>query len=807
MAKAVQKKFVYSRQITGVIDRLNYSSQRFSAGFIVDSDGNKVSFSGPVYFGAGDFVTLFGDFEHDPKWGRQFKAVKFEYAASSGSKLTIEGLAHYLAVSKDFYGIGKAKAAILATQFGANFEEALEKRPHEMASAARMSIEQINLIRDVWRKNSYRNSTATWLAQFELTESQINKIIDAFGGNAIKSLTDDPYQMIDIIDGFGFVRVDEIARKMGVSKEHQSRLKAGILHTIKEDLQNGSTWINLNDLIDRSNELLILDCLDSKQKIQETISALMLPYKKQNNKGFEVECESILLLDGGDRVCLRHACNQEKEVLDKLKKYSSIENRISDKVVKHELSNLNAEQLAAVQGALENSAIVITGSAGVGKTFTIAAIIKEYISRSKDKISLCAPTGMAAQRITESINKYGIAGEKPQQSNDYKDSFDSDDFLGGLFQRQEKTSYLNGQTIHKLLAYDGSEWGFSEHNKLPSDLVIVDEFSMVSIELFYRLLKAIDPSRTNLILVGDPNQLPPIGYGNPLRDIIKNKIIPVFALTQIMRQAGELKENCNLILQGVVKPHRTKLAEGEFPAWFLMDSKKNTEAIDCQKLVLSLFQNGSGTNVCPIERLIVPGKEKIDLQKDVQILVPQHKGEVGTETLNIKLQPIIQKKVYNVEVEEFDGSGRSKKPPFLVGDKVIQVKNDYKIGVMNGTIGIIFDNPMYAKEKDLFILFDGHDEPKLISGDAKGNLAHANALTVHKMQGSEIPIVICVFHKSHSFSASRAMMYTAVTRAKNICILIGDPWGLRKVADTISIDKRRTLLDVWTRKENLIELI
>ena len=795
--KTVQKKFVYSQQVTGVIDKLNYSSQRFSAGFLVDSDGNKISFSGPVYFGVGDFVTLFGDFEHDPKWGKQFKAVKFEYATSSGSNLTIDGLAHYLAVSRDFHGIGKAKATVLANEFGSNFEEALEKRAHEMAKVARISIEQINLIRDVWRKNSYRNSTATWLAQFELTESQINKIIDAFGGNAIKSLTDDPYQMIDIIDGFGFVRVDEIARKMGVSKEHDSRLKAGILHTVKEDLQEGSTWIRIDDLTDRANKILILDCLDSKQKIQNVLSALMLPYKKQNSKGFEIECESVLLLDGSDRVCLRHTYNQEKEVLEKLKKYTTTESKIKDKVVKHELGNLNIEQLAAVQGALDNSAIVITGSAGVGKTFTIAAIIKEYISRGKDKISLCAPTGKAAQRITESINKYGIIGDKPEQDDNENDL----SLYADLFQKPETTNYLNGQTIHKLLAYNGSEWGFSEHNKLPSSLVIVDEFSMVSIELFYRLLKAIDPNKTSLILVGDPNQLPPIGYGNPLRDIINNKIVPVFALTQIMRQAGELKENCNLILNGVVKPHRAKLNDGESPAWFLMDSKKNTEAVDCQRLILSLFQNKEGSEICPIERLIVPGKERIDLQRDVQILVPQHKGEVGTETLNIKLQPLIQKKVYGVEVAEFEPDGRSKKPPFIVGDKVIQIKNDYKIGVMNGTIGIISDPPSYAKEKDLFIQFDGHDEPKLITGDAKGNLAHANALTVHKMQGSEIPIVICVFHKSHSFSASRAMLYTAVTRAKNVCILIGDPWGLRKVADTIVVDRRRTLLDIWTKKE------
>ena len=202
---------------------------------------------------------------------------------------------------------------------------------------------------------------------------------------------------------------------------------------------------------------------------------------------------------------------------------------------------MNIEQLAAVQGALDNSAIVITGSAGVGKTFTIAAIIKEYISRGKDKISLCAPTGKAAQRITESINKYGIIGDEPEQEQGEHDDFDG--MFDDLFQKPESTTYLNGQTIHKLLAYNGSEWGFSEHNKLPSNLVIVDEFSMVSIELFYRLLKAIDPNKTNLILVGDPNQLPPIGYGNPLRDIINNKIIPVFALTQVMRQAGELKEN------------------------------------------------------------------------------------------------------------------------------------------------------------------------------------------------------------------------------------------------------------------------
>jgi exodeoxyribonuclease V alpha subunit len=296
---------------------------------------------------------------------------------------------------------------------------------------------------------------------------------------------------------------------------------------------------------------------------------------------------------------------------------------------------------------------------------------------------------------------------------------------------------------------------------------------MVDVPLAWRLFQAVDRARTTVVLVGDHNQLPPVGPGNLLRDLVRSCAIPTTVLTRIIRQAGVLKENSTAILSGEVRP-TSEVQLGARRPWYVID--KFTDRDDERRMLLLLFAE------------VLHERLGYDLIRDVQVLTPTHKGPLGTVELNIELQRLLQQKLYRFDVPDVEPGRR---PRLYTGDKVIQMKNDYELGVMNGAMGIVLDA---TADGSLTINFDGHPVEIAGDSDAPGNLQLAYATSIHKVQGSEFPCAVVIAHKSHSFMHHRNLLYTAVTRAKEAVIILGDRWGIDNCAGKRQVDRRNTFL-------------
>jgi len=310
-------------------------------------------------------------------------------------------------------------------------------------------------------------------------------------------------------------------------------------------------------------------------------------------------------------------------------------------------------------------------------------------------------------------------------------------------------------------------------NPIEADILAIDEVSMVDIPLAWRLFQAVNREKTAVVLVGDHNQLPPVGPGNLLRDLVKSRAIPTMVLTRIIRQAGELKENSTAILAGEVRP-TSEVKAGARRPWYVID--KFTDAGDLRRMLLLLFEE------------VLRERLGYDLVRDVQVLTPTHKGPLGTVELNIELQRLLQRKLFQFDVPDVEAGHR---PRLYPGDKVIQTRNDYELGVMNGSMGIVRD----ANAKGgLTVDFDGRPVGIEAGSDAAGNVQLAYATSIHKVQGSEFPCAVVVAHKSHSFMHHRNLLYTAVTRAKESVILLGDRWGMENCASKRLVDRRNTFL-------------
>jgi exodeoxyribonuclease V alpha subunit len=396
---------------------------------------------------------------------------------------------------------------------------------------------------------------------------------------------------------------------------------------------------------------------------------------------------------------------------------------------------LNSCQRRAYLAAARHKAVLIAGGAGVGKSYVVGRIARLYADAGY-RVALAAPTGKAAKRIEQIVD-------------------------------------MPAQTVHRLLKYNGHEFARNEESPLNCDVVIVDEVSMLDVPLCYRLFKAIDFTKTNLVLVGDHNQLPPVGPGNIIRDILTNELIPTVILDEVVRQAGLLKLNSIAILNGRVAGN-TENDEGR-KSWYLVD--KFSEQNDILNFIMLMYEK------------ILDEKLGYHLVNNVQLLAPMKKGLLGVDSLNVVLQRLIQKKYYGVDVEDVP-SGR--RPRFYLHDKVIQLRNNYDLNVMNGSIGVI---ESYDADSGVYtIIFD--EGETLVDRDGMKDVALAYALTFHKSQGSEYDCGIVIVHKSQSFMHHRNLFYTGVTRAKMTAIIIGDRWGIRNCAKQKITDRRRTFLSL-----------
>ena len=419
-------------------------------------------------------------------------------------------------------------------------------------------------------------------------------------------------------------------------------------------------------------------------------------------------------------------------------------------------AQLDPSQLRAVDLARRCGVSLISGAAGSGKTFVGAALAREAEDRGLS-VALCAPTGKAAKRIEDSVAR--VAGFR-----------------------------VEAKTIHRLLGakHDGT-WEYGPGNKLDVDLVIVDEMSMVDVPLAWRLLAALDLDRTRLVLVGDHHQLPPVGPGNVLRDLIARRLVPTTILAYCHRQAGILKHNCTAILTGHVESTALpamRLPNGASP-WMRI-ARKGMTAETAADTIVSIYA-----------AILAHGPYAVPA--DVQVLVAMHKGACGTIELNRRLQAVVQERVYGRTPEPLEGPQRHARP--MVGDRVIQMVNDYELGscgIFNGTTGIVTE----AADGLLVVRFEGENTETVLAEKKQiRNVELAYCLTVHKSQGSEYPCCLIAAHKSASFMTHRSWLYTACTRAQQSAIVIGDSWGINACAQKVETSRRRTILSLAEARE------
>jgi len=719
--------------LRGTVEKLVYAKDDFTIGKLRPATGRMVTFCGPISVEPGDEVELHGAWETHPKYGEQFKATAFTFT----QLMSTSGLAQWLAGRVQ--GIGPARAQAIAGRFGSRFEDVVTREPWRLQEVSGVTEEVATAVCTEWKRTKDVNATMVWLAGFSLPQLQITRIVDALGNDAKARLERDPYLLVGMVDGFGFKRTDQIALKMGTPKDSPSRLRAGLLDVVKTDLREGHCWVDYMDLVARATKVLFLDQIGAGAGVERQLDKLL------EDGELAAHSASCRLL-----VALPELLRMEADLWATFAKGGQPNPHavgIDELSLFAELVQLNDGQREAFLSFLRCRVMALCGGAGSGKTFTVGRMVR-WAEGAGLSIALAAPTGKAADRLEE------VAKQK-------------------------------AQTIHRLLEWSREGWGRHPGNPLDCDVLIVDEVSMLDVPLAWRLFQAIDPKRTAVVLVGDHNQLPPVGAGNILRDLTERKPFPVVVLDQVVRQAGALKENSLAILSGQVRP-TVPPTEGAVTPWVVSPKYDRPEELEAE--------------LCRLFEKVLVEKLHLDPLEDVQVLAPQLDGPLGVDHLNRVLQRLVQRTFYGRDIPE---SKPGKKPPLYMHDKVIQTVNNYDLGVMNGTVGFVCEVGTAQTEfdgglprGDVLVDFKGRKVKYLAEKHQPGQLALAYALTIHKFQGSEVPCAIVIVHRLHQFMHHRNLFYTGVTRGKRMVVILGDQRGISNCAKVQKLLDRRTFLSV-----------
>lgn len=713
-----------AEEISGKVTHLFCQKPAFCAGKIAVKHRD-TSFNVKGYVRVGEPVTLRGKWTNHPKYGRQFDATEIVYttpADPAGVRAWLEWYAS---------DVGPVKAQQMVDEYGVGLLEMCGTDPGQVAAFARIPIESVHRIAKEWSTFAAKCGIVSELARLGLTQHQAEQVYGRFKGSALTILRDDPFLLLREIDGFGWKTVDALAQKLGVSANHPGRLRAAVATAVVEASNHGSTAIEETVATGRARVLVGLADADFGSAIQDGI-----------HKG-QIK---TLLISGAQTAYLAIPESVRHESLIWSKLLTSREPNphvrgdaaafaapYRDVVVGGKVCVLDDTQHAAVVAAASSRIVFITGSAGSGKTL-VAKAIHGMFRNARQHVRLCAPTGKAARRLTDVIGK-------------------------------------EATTIHRLLQYQ-PDGGFfhDEHNQLSSGVVIVDEVSMVDSSLMFHLMRACG-TNVSLVFIGDPNQLPPVGPGSVLRDVIDNDLAPVARLGVCHRQAGPLKTNCAAILEGRVEPSVTDV---EPSPWIVHRNLTTPEQV--VKAVVVLFEK------------YLP-QWGYDPVTETQFMTVRHAGPLGTVFLN-KVCQRLRQKALGVELDEPDPESEEK-AVLMVGDRVLHTKNNYMIDVMNGNQGVVVET-----KPNLVIDYDGRKVQ--YTGESKTELQLGYVMTPWKAQGSEYPCAVFVCHKSHTHQLHRHLLYTAVTRARRTCVLIGDDMGVHRAADRIDNTRRVTCLAVWS---------
>ncbi|MBM6743540.1 ATP-dependent RecD-like DNA helicase [Drancourtella massiliensis] len=732
-------------KITGYIDHIIFRNEENGyTVFQFHNENGEVTCVGKFpYIGDGEFLELEGEYVMHPSYGLQLQVTGHKVKEPEDR----ESIERYLG-SGAVKGIGPALAGKIVAKFGEDTFRIMEEEPERLAEIKGISERKAREICVQVEEKKDLRQAMIYLQKYGISINLAVKIYQKYGLGIYSILEENPYRLADDIEGVGFKTADEIAFRIGIHTDSDFRIQSGIFYTLLQSVQEGHVYLEEKVLSAKAAQLLEVEITDIEKYLMDLAMEKKVVLKQDE--------EQVRVYPAKYYYMEMNTARMLKELNIRYEEDDSLIRKRIEKLEKQNESTLDERQREAVAEAVKNGIFILTGGPGTGKTTTINAMIRYFLSEGMD-IRLAAPTGRAAKRMTE-------------------------------------TTGYEAQTIHRLLEVSGNPeetgkggFGRNQENPLETDVVIIDEMSMVDLPLMHALLSAVIPG-TRLILVGDINQLPSVGPGKVLKDLIDSEVFPVMMLTRIFRQAQEsdIVVNAHRINAGL----EVRLDNKSRDFFFL----KRQDADVIISVILTLIQK-------KLPRY-VDAK-----MTDIQVLAPMKKGLLGVERLNRILQqylnppsPKNQEKEYGEKI-------------FRVGDKVMQTKNNYQleweiatkyglvvdkgIGVFNGDIGIV--TAIHTYDETVEVEFD---EKRKVKYPFKllDELELAYAVTIHKSQGSEYPAVIIPLLSGPKQLYCRNLLYTAVTRAKKCVTLVGSDTVFQEMIRNVEEQKRNTSLSERIRE-------
>jgi exodeoxyribonuclease V alpha subunit len=700
--------------LTGEVSRVSYENEE--TGFRVVKVVQNAR-EGPVMLvgvfqavGPGNQVRATGHYIDDPKHGRQFRADSVVVVAPE----TLDGIERYLG-SGVIPGLGPGFAKRIVESFGVATLKVLDSDPAQLARVPGLRGKRLARIKQGWADQRRLSNVRLLLQTHGASLSLANRIVQKYDDQAAQMVERHPYRLALEVSGIGFKTADRLAQSLGLGQDHPERVQAGVVHVLGGLADSGHVLALRPQLVILCAEMLQvdeghvqagIDALWAAGRVVVEADAVYLSYLHRAEVDVATHLRRLLLAPG------RELKGWERAIaaFEKTSGYP-----------------LSLEQRQSVQSVAEEKVLVITGGPGVGKTTIVRAILRVF-QLARLSVSLAAPTGRAAKRLSESTGQSAL-------------------------------------TLHRLLEYDPRMHAFKRDagSPLEAQAVVVDEASMVDIQLAQALLAAI-PDQGRLVLVGDVDQLPSVGPGAFLHDVIESRSVPTMRLNQIFRQseASSIVRNAHAILNGE-EPASDDAAE-ERAEFFVIQKRDPEEAAEAIRQLVSKR---------------IPQRFGLDPRRDIQVLTPMHRGAAGTLELNRILQQSLNPGQTGIE---------HKNESLCLGDKVMQIRNDYEKEAFNGDVGRVTELDLEGAR--LAVDFEGRTVRYV--GKELDSLRLAYAISIHKSQGSEYPAVVVPLQTSHFPMLSRNLLYTAVTRAKRLCVLIADPRALRIALGELRREQRST---------------
>jgi exodeoxyribonuclease V alpha subunit len=669
---------------------------------------------------AGQWMDAKGEWVRSPKFGRQFQASQLWLSAPKKAL----GIEKFLA-SGLIKGVGAVYAKKLVQKFGDQTLEVIEHEPDRLKEIAGLGQKKIEAIIKSFAAQKEVHAIMVFLQSHGIGSARAMRIYRAYGKNAIDMITQNPYRLAQDIIGIGFVLADQLAQSLGFEKDSPLRIQAGVLHSMQQAALSGHSAQGLLELCENAKNLLHSD----ENCVMRAVQACIVENHLILTQTMQEQMIALPKLFYAEKGIAHHV---ERLAKNKVPAWGKIsKNQAHEWVVQLKNALLSVSQCRALEGLLQSKISCLVGGPGVGKTTIIKSFL-QLLHKNKLKIALAAPTGRAAKRMQESTG-------------------------------------MEAKTIHRLLAFDAASnsFSFDADHTLQIDCLIVDETSMVDVILMAQLLAAV-PDDCAIVLVGDTDQLPSVGAGSVLKDFVESKLIPVFHLTEIFRQA---EGSC--IIQAAHAVNHGQIPEfeqGQSSDYFYIEVRDGSDAL------------------IKLQKILMQRMEKIfhyDPKTQVQVLSPMRKGAMGIEELNEQMRLWLNPKP-SVEITRL---GRT----IGVGDKIIQLINNYEKEVFNGDMGVIEN--IDTENNVLHIRF----EDRLVDYDFSecDEIALAYAISIHKSQGSEYPVVIIPILMSHYSMLARNLLYTAMTRGKALVIVLGQFKAFHRAVMNKEAAIRKTQLKDW----------